>query len=127
MLLSPACASYDQFQRLRGSAASASAQLVEALRVSAPRDQARGAEQLLVLVAMALVAFGVVMVYSASSSFTLLEHDVVYAVIGLAALWRWPARTTGNRRARAAHARLAALLLLVVLVAGVSATARSAG
>ena len=36
---------------------------------------------------MALVAFGVVMVYSASSSFTLLEHHAVYAALGLAALW----------------------------------------
>ena len=49
--------------------------------------QARGAEQLLVIVSMALVAFGVVMVYSASASFTLLEHHAVYAAIGLAALW----------------------------------------
>ena len=48
--------------------------------------QARGAEQLLVIVVMALVAFGVVMVYSASASLALLEHHAVYAAIGLAAL-----------------------------------------
>ena len=50
-------------------------------------NQARGAEQLLVLMAMALVAFGVVMVYSASASLSLLEHHAVYAALGLTALW----------------------------------------
>src|SRR4029077_19207481 len=56
-------------------------------RVSRSRPEARGAEQLLVIVAMALVAFGVVMVYSASASPALLEHHAVYAAIGLGALW----------------------------------------
>ena len=74
--------------------------------MSRSRPEARGAEQLLVIVAMALVAFGVVMVYSASASFTLLEHHAVYAGIGLAAAVA--ARAQGlpaHRRPGAEHAR----------------------
>jgi cell division protein FtsW len=55
--------------------------------VSRARKEARGPEQLLVIVSMGLVAFGVVMVYSASTSLALLEHHAVYAGIGLALLW----------------------------------------
>jgi cell division protein FtsW len=88
---------------------------------TAARAQARGAEQLLVIVSMGLVAFGVVMVYSASASFTLLEHHAVYAVIGLAALWVL-ARRDYRHIAAIAPAMLivATLLLVLVLAAGVS-------
>ena len=87
---------------------------------SATRAQARGAEQLLVIVSMALVAFGVVMVYSASASFTLLEHHAVYAVIGLTALWVL-ARRDYRHIAAIAPAMLvvATVLLVAVLAAGV--------
>ncbi len=88
--------------------------------MSRTRDQARGAEQLLVVVAMALVAFGVVMVYSASSSFTLLEHHAVYAALGLAALWLLARRDYRHIAALApAMLVIAAVLLLMVLAAGV--------
>jgi cell division protein FtsW len=88
--------------------------------VSRTREQARGAEQLLVIVAMALVAFGVVMVYSASSSFTLLEHHAVYACLGLAALWLL-ARRDYRHIAGLAPGMLviATFLLLLVLAAGI--------
>ena len=88
---------------------------------SATRAQARGAEQLLVIVSMALVAFGVVMVYSASASFTLLEHHAVYAVIGLTALWVLARRDYRHIAAIApAMLVIATLLLVLVLAAGVS-------
>jgi cell division protein FtsW len=88
--------------------------------VSRTRDQARGAEQLLVIVAMALVAFGVVMVYSASSSFTLLEHHAVYAGLGLAALWLLARRDYRHMAALAPSMLVVAtLLLLLVFAAGV--------
>jgi cell division protein FtsW len=88
--------------------------------VSRTRDQARGAEQLLVIVAMALVAFGVVMVYSASSSFTLLEHHAVYAGLGLAALWVLARRDYRHMAALAPSMLVVAtLLLLLVFAAGV--------
>jgi cell division protein FtsW len=84
-------------------------------------NQARGAEQLLVIVSMALVAFGVVMVYSASSSFVLLEHHAVYAALGLGALWLL-ARKDYRQLAAIAPAMLitAAGLLVLVLAMGVS-------
>jgi cell division protein FtsW len=82
--------------------------------------QARGAEQLLVIVAMALVAFGVVMVYSASASFTLLEHHAVYAALGLAALWLLARRDYRHIAALAPSMLIVAgLLLVLVLAAGV--------
>jgi cell division protein FtsW len=82
--------------------------------------QARGAEQLLVIVAMALVAFGVVMVYSASASLTLLEHHAVYAALGLAALWLLARRDYRHVAALAPTMLVVATLLLVlVLAAGV--------
>ena len=88
---------------------------------SAARAQARGAEQLLVIVSMALVAFGVVMVYSASASFALLEHHAVYAVIGLAALWVLARRDYRHIAAIApAMLVISTLLLVLVLAAGVS-------
>jgi len=88
---------------------------------SATRAQARGAEQLLVIVSMALVAFGVVMVYSASASFTLLEHHAVYAVIGLTALWVLARRDYRHIAAIApAMLIISTLLLVLVLAAGVS-------
>ncbi|MDX6716697.1 MAG: cell division protein FtsW [Baekduia sp.] len=88
--------------------------------MSRTRDQARGAEQLLVIVAMALVAFGVVMVYSASSSFTLLEHHAVYAGLGLAALWLLARRDYRHMAALAPSMLVVAtLLLLLVFAAGV--------
>jgi len=88
--------------------------------VSRSRPEARGAEQLLVIVAMGLVAFGVVMVYSASASLTLLEHHAVYAAIGLAALWLL-ARKDYRHIASLAPSMLmvAALLLVLVLATGV--------
>jgi cell division protein FtsW len=88
--------------------------------VSRSRPEARGAEQLLVIVAMGLVAFGVVMVYSASASFTLLEHHAVYAAIGLGALWLL-ARKDYRQIASLAPSMLvvAALLLVLVLATGV--------
>jgi cell division protein FtsW len=88
--------------------------------VSRSRAEARGAEQLLVIVAMGLVAFGVVMVYSASASLTLLEHHAVYAAIGLAALWLL-ARKDYRHIAALAPSMLmvAALLLVLVLATGV--------
>jgi cell division protein FtsW len=58
-------------------------------------DSITAAEQLLLLVTLALVAFGLVMVYSASSGMAILTYDdaqfflkrdVVYALIGLAAM-----------------------------------------
>jgi cell division protein FtsW len=83
-------------------------------------SQARGAEQLLVIVAMALVAFGVVMVYSASASFTLLEHHAVYAALGLAALWLLARRDYRHIAALAPSMLVVAgLLLVLVLAAGV--------
>ncbi|MDX6541264.1 MAG: cell division protein FtsW [Gaiellales bacterium] len=84
------------------------------------RAPARGPEQLLVLVSMALVAFGVVMVYSASASFALLEHHAVYAAIGLAALWLL-ARRDYRQVAAIAPGMLviATSLLVLVLAAGV--------
>ena len=82
--------------------------------------QARGAEQLLVIVSMALVAFGVVMVYSASASFTLLEHHAVYAGIGLTALWLLARRDYRHIAAIApAMLMVATGLLVLVLAAGV--------
>jgi cell division protein FtsW len=82
--------------------------------------QARGAEQLLVIVSMALVAFGVVMVYSASASFTLLEHHAVYAGIGLTALWLLARRDYRHIAAIApAMLMIATGLLVLVLAAGV--------
>jgi cell division protein FtsW len=88
--------------------------------MSRARPEARGAEQLLVIVAMGLVAFGVVMVYSASASFTLLEHHAVYAGLGLAALWLL-ARKDYRHIAALAPSMLvvSALLLVLVLAAGV--------
>ncbi len=59
------------------------------------QDSITAAEQLLLLVTLALVAFGLVMVYSASSGMAILTYqdaqyflkrDVVYALIGLAAM-----------------------------------------
>ena len=79
------------------------------------RSEARGAEQLLVIVSMALVAFGVVMVYSASASFTLLEHHAVYAAIGLVALWVL-ARKDYRHIAALAPSMLVVSTLLLVLV-----------
>ena len=66
---------------------------------------------------MALVAFGVVMVYSASASFTLLEHHAVYAAIGLARSGCWRARTTGSIAALAPSMLVVATLLLVLVLA----------
>jgi cell division protein FtsW len=88
--------------------------------MSRSRPEARGAEQLLVIVSMALVAFGVVMVYSASASLALLEHHAVYAAIGLGALWLL-ARRDYRHVATLAPSMLvaAALLLVLVLAAGV--------
>jgi cell division protein FtsW len=84
------------------------------------RTQARGAEQLLVIVSMALVAFGVVMVYSASASFALLEHHAVYAAVGLAALWLLARRDYRHIAAIApAMLVISTLLLVLVLAAGV--------
>ncbi len=88
--------------------------------MSRTREQARGAEQLLVIVAMALVAFGVVMVYSASSSFTLLEHHAVYAGLGLVALWVLARRDYRHIAALAPTMLvIATALLLLVIAAGV--------
>ena len=77
---------------------------------------------------MALVAFGVVMVYSASASLALLEHHAVYAALGLAALWLL-ARHDYRHIATLAPSMLlvAGLLLVLVVATGSSATARSAG
>ena len=88
--------------------------------MSRSRPEARGAEQLLVIMAMALVAFGVVMVYSASASPALLEHHAVYAAVGLGALWLL-ARRDYRQTAALAPSMLvvAALLLVLVLAAGV--------
>ncbi len=82
--------------------------------------QARGAEQLLVIVVMALVAFGVVMVYSASASLALLEHHAVYAGIGLAALWLL-ARHDYRHMASLAPTMLviSGVLLVLVVASGV--------
>ena len=98
-------------------------------RVSRTRDQARGAEQLLVVVAMALVAFGVVMVYSASSSFTLLEHHAVYAALGLGgSVAARPARLPAHRGARPRDARhRGGAAAARARQPGSSATAHSAG
>jgi cell division protein FtsW len=87
-------------------------------RAGAP--QARGAEQLLVIIVMALVAFGVVMVYSASASLALLEHHAVYAAIGLAALWLL-ARHDYRHMASLAPTMLviSAVLLVLVVASGV--------
>jgi cell division protein FtsW len=79
--------------------------------------QARGAEQLLVIVAMALVAFGVVMVYSASASFTLLEHHAVYAGLGLFAMWLLARRDYRHVAALAPGMLVIATVLLVFVVA----------
>jgi cell division protein FtsW len=83
--------------------------------MSRSRPEARGAEQLLVIIAMGLVAFGVVMVYSASASFTLLEHHAVYAAIGLVALWVL-ARKDYRHTATLAPSMLMVATLLLVLV-----------
>jgi cell division protein FtsW len=89
--------------------------------MSGARAQARGAEQLLVIVSMGLVAFGVVMVYSASASFTLLEHHAVYAAIGLTALWVLARRDYRHIAAIAPAMLVVSMLLLVlVLATGVS-------
>jgi cell division protein FtsW len=85
--------------------------------MSRARPEARGAEQLLVIVAMGLVAFGVVMVYSASASFTLLEHHAVYAAIGLAALWLLARRDYRHIAALAPSMLVVAVLLLVLVLA----------
>jgi cell division protein FtsW len=79
--------------------------------------QARGAEQLLVIIAMGLVAFGVVMVYSASASFTLLEHHAVYAGVGLTALWLLARRDYRHIAALAPSMLVVATLLLVLVLA----------
>ena len=69
---------------------------------------------------MALVAFGVVMVYSASASFTLLEHHAVYACLGLVALWVLARRDYRHIAALAPGMLVIATgLLLLVLAAGV--------
>jgi cell division protein FtsW len=88
--------------------------------VSRARKEARGPEQLLVIVSMGLVAFGVVMVYSASTSLALLEHHAVYAGIGLALLWIL-ARKDYRRIASLAPSMLliAGGLLVLVLASGV--------
>jgi cell division protein FtsW len=84
------------------------------------RAKAHGAEQLLVLVSMALVAFGVVMVYSASASIALLEHHAVYAGIGLAALWLLARRDYRHIAAIApALLLISGGLLVLVLASGV--------
>jgi cell division protein FtsW len=80
-------------------------------------NAAHGAEQLLVIVAMALVAFGVVMVYSASSSLVLLEHHAVYAGLGLAALWLLARRDYRHVAALAPSMLVVATLLLVLVLA----------
>jgi cell division protein FtsW len=80
-------------------------------------NQARGAEQLLVIVAMGLVAFGVVMVYSASSSLALLEHHAVYAALGLAALWLLARRDYRHIAAIAPGMLVIATVLLVLVLA----------
>jgi cell division protein FtsW len=85
--------------------------------VSRARPEARGAEQLLVIVAMGLVAFGVVMVYSASASFTLLEHHAVYAAIGLAALWLLARKDYRQIAALAPSMLVVAVFLLVLVLA----------
>jgi cell division protein FtsW len=85
--------------------------------VTRARADARGAEQLLVIVSMALVAFGVVMVYSASASFTLLEHHAVYAAIGLCALWVLARKDYRQIAALAPSMLVVAVLLLVLVVA----------
>ena len=64
---------------------------------------------------MALVAFGVVMVYSASASLALLEHHAVYAAIGLAALWLL---------ARHDYRHIATLAPSMLVIAGAAARAR---
>ena len=85
--------------------------------MSRSRPEARGAEQLLVIVAMALVAFGVVMVYSASASLALLEHHAVYAGIGLALLWLLARKDYRQIAALAPSMLVVATLLLVLVVA----------
>jgi cell division protein FtsW len=81
------------------------------------RPQARGAEQLLVIIVMGLVAFGVVMVYSASASLALLEHHAVYAGLGLAALWLLARHDYRQIAALAPSMLVVATLLLVLVVA----------
>ena len=71
-------------------------------------------EQVLVLATLGLVAFGTVMVYSATSGVATdplfyLERNVAYAVIGLAAMWVM---------ARLDYRKLAASAPLLVLISG---------
>jgi cell division protein FtsW len=66
---------------------------------------------------MSLVAFGVVMVYSASASLTLLEHHAVYAAIGLAALWILARRDYRHIAAIAPALLIGSTMLLVLVLA----------
>jgi cell division protein FtsW len=70
-----------------------------------------------VIIVMGLVAFGVVMVYSASASLALLEHHAVYAGLGLAALWLLARHDYRQIAALAPSMLVVATLLLVLVVA----------
>ncbi len=93
VLLSPACASYDQFSDFEAARASASASSSRRCETAGGRGHLE--YHLLVLVTLGLVAFGLVMVYSASSARAAvaaddpayyLKRQALYALVGLGLL-----------------------------------------